>query len=186
MKAPALHHFSVEDYYRMAEAGILPPDARVELIEGAIHDMSPIGPLHSGVTGRLNRLFILRARGRWLVSTQSPVGLDQHSEPEPDIVLVKPAPDEYVSHHPVPDDVLLLIEVADSSLDFDRNKKIPIYARAGIPEVWIVNLQESVIEVHRDPHFANYGQKTVARLGDKISPAAFSDTVVDVAELLRR
>jgi Uma2 family endonuclease len=186
MKAPALHHFSVEDYYRMAEAGILAPDARVELIEGAIHDMSPIGPLHGGIVNRLIQIFTLRPKGRWIISAQNPVGLDRYSEPEPDLVLLKPAPDDYVSHHPVPEDVLLLIEVADTSLDFDRLKKIPIYARAGIPEVWIVNLRDSVIEVYREPHFSDYGQKTVACSGDKISPAAFSDTIVDVAALLKR
>ena len=170
----------------MAELGFLAPDARVELIGGEIHDMSPIGPLHSGVTIRLNRLFSLAAKGRWIVSTQNPVGLDNYSEPEPDVVLLKPAPDDYVSHHPAPDDVLLLIEVADSSLDFDRQKKLPVYARAGVPEVWIINLQESVIEVFREPHFTDYGQKAIVRSGEKASPAAFPDVKVDVADLLRK
>src|SRR5690242_13248453 len=122
MNAPALHRFSAEEYHRLAKLGILSPEARVELIEGAIHDMSPIGPPHSGVVNRLNRFFNLRAKNRWIVSTQNPLGLDNYSEPQPDLVLLKPAPDDYVSHHPVPDDVFLLIEVADSSLDFDRGK----------------------------------------------------------------
>ena len=186
MKAPALHRFSAEDYHRLAELGILAPDARVELIEGAIHDMSPIGPLHSGITNRLTRLFTLRAKGRWLVSSQNPVGLDNHSEPQPDVVLLKPAPDDYTAHHPAPDDVLLLIEVADSSLEFDRGKKLAVYARAGISEVWIVNLQESTIEVYREPHFTGYEKKTVFSAGQKASPAAFPDVDVDVAELFRR
>ncbi|HEY2081757.1 MAG TPA: Uma2 family endonuclease, partial [Verrucomicrobiae bacterium] len=186
MKAPALHRFTAEDYHRMADLGFLKPDARVELIEGAIHDMSPIGPLHSGIVNRLIRLFNLRVKGRWIVSAQNPVGLDKYSEPQPDLVLLKPAPDDYVSHHPAPDDVFLLIEIADSSLEFDRNKKLPVYARAGIPELWIVNLQESTIEIYREPHFTGYEKKRVLRAGDKASPMAFSDMVIDVAELLRR
>jgi Uma2 family endonuclease len=186
MNPPALHRFTAEEYHRLAEVGILAPDARVELIEGEIHDMSPIGPLHGGVTRRLNRIFSLRAKGRWTVSVQDAVRLDSHSEPEPDLVLLKPAPDDYATHHPAPDDVLLLIEVADSSLDFDRSKKIPVYARAGILEVWIINLQETTIEVHRDPHFTSYGSKTILRAGDKAYPAAFPDVAVGVAELLRK
>jgi Uma2 family endonuclease len=186
MNLPALHRFSAEDYHRLGELGILSPDARVELIDGAIHDMSPIGPLHSGIVNRLIRLFSEKAKRRWIVSAQNPVGLDKYSEPEPDLVLLKPAPDDYVSHHPAPDDVFLLIEVADSTLDFDRGKKLQIYARAGISEFWIVNLPESVIEVYREPHFIGYEKKIVLRAGEKASPLAFPDVVVDVAELLKR
>lgn len=170
----------------MGELGLLAPDARVELIDGEIHDMSPIGPLHSGVVIRLIRFFSLQAKKRWIVSSQNPVGLDNYSEPQPDLVLLKPAPDDYVSHHPAPDDVILLIEVADSSLDFDRGKKLQIYARAGIPEFWIVNLQDSTVEVYRDPHFIGYESKTILRTGEKASPAAFPAAMVDVGELLRR
>lgn len=170
----------------MAELGLLAPDARVELIDGEIHDMSPIGPLHSGVVIRLIRFFGLQAKKRWIISAQSPVGLDNYSEPEPDLVLLKPAPDDYVSHHPTPDDVFLLIEVADSSLDFDRGKKLQIYARAGISEFWIVNLPDSAIEIYREPHFTGYEKKTVLRTGDQASPAAFPNVLLNVAELLRR
>jgi Uma2 family endonuclease len=186
MNAPALHRFSAEEYHRLAEVGILSPNARVELIEGAIHDMSPIGPFHSGVTMRLNRFFNTRAKGRWIVSAQNPIGLDNYSEPQPDLALLKPAPDDYVSHHPTPDDVFLLIEVADSTLDFDRGKKLQVYARAGILEFWIINLQESTIEIYREPHFTGYENKTVVRAGDKACPATFPDAAVDVAELLRK
>jgi Uma2 family endonuclease len=180
------HRFTTEDYHRLAEVGILAPDARVELIEGEIHDMSPIGPFHGGVVKRLLEIFSDQRKGRWIVSVQDAIRLDKHTEPEPDVVLLKRAPDHYVSHHPVPDDVLLLIEVADSSLDFDRGKKLPVYARAGIPEVWIVDLQESAIEVYREPHFTGFEKTAVFRSGDKVSPAAFPDIKIDVAELLRR
>ena len=186
MNAPALHRFSAEEYHRLGELGILSPDARVELIEGAIHDMSPIGPFHSGVTMRLNRFFQLRAKARWTVWVQDAIRLDNYSEPEPDLMLLKPAPDDYVSHHPAPDDVFLLIEVADSTLDFDRSKKLQIYARAGIAEFWIVNLPDSTIEIYREPHFTGYEKKTVLKAGDQACPAAFPDVVVDVAELLRK
>ena len=186
MKPPTLHQFTVEEYHRLAETGILAPDARVELIDGAIHDMSPIGPFHGGIVTRLTRIFNLKAKGRWIVSPQNPVGLDRRSEPQPDLVILKPAPDDFVSHHPVPDDVLLLIEIADSSLEFDRVKKLPVYARAGIPELWIVNLQELTIEVYREPHFTDYENKAILRAGDKAVPSAFPDVEIDVAELLRR
>jgi Uma2 family endonuclease len=186
MQAPTLHRFTADEYHRMAELGFLAPDARVELIEGQIHDMSPIGPNHSAVVMQLTEIFSEHRKKRWIVSVQNSVRLDLHSEPEPDLVLLKRAQDFYRSHLPAPDDVLLLVEVADSSLDFDRRKKLPIYARAGISEVWIVDLQDSVIEVYREPHFTGYEQKKVCRAGEKASPAAFPDVQVDVSELLKR
>jgi Uma2 family endonuclease len=186
MNAPALHRFSAEEYHRLVEVGILTPNARVELIDGAIHDMSPIGPFHSGVTMRLNRFFQLRAKGRWMVWVQDAIRLDNYSEPEPDLMLLKPAPDDYVSHHPAPDDVFLLIEVADSTLEFDRGKKLQIYARAGIHEFWIVNLQDSTIEVYREPHFTGYEKKMALKAGDKASPAAFPQEKIEITELLRK
>jgi len=186
MNTPALHRFSAEEYHRLVEVGILTQKERVELIDGAIHDMSPIGPLHSGVVNRLTRFFNLRAKGRWIVSAQNPVRLDKYSEPQPDVVLLKPAPDDYVSHHPVPDDVYLLIEVSDSTLDFDRGKKLQIYARAGISEFWIVNLQDSAIEVYREPHFTGYENRAVLKTGENVSPATFPDITLEIAELLRK
>jgi Uma2 family endonuclease len=180
------HRFSVKDYHRMAETGVLRPDARVELLDGRIIDMSPIGPFHGGLVKRLSRLFNLMAQGRWLVSTQDPLQLDDHSEPEPDVMLLKPAPDDYTRRHPQPDDVLLLLEVSDTTLDYDRDEKLPAYGRAGVTEVWIVNLQDTVIEVYREPHFTGYGAKTILRAGQQAVPLAFPDVAVDVAELLKR
>ena len=180
------HRFSVEDYYRMAETGLLRPDARVELLDGEIIDMSPIGPPHGGVTKRLNRLFAQLAGGRWLVAVQDPVRLDEYSEPQPDLMLLRPAPDFYRTRHPGPEDVFLLIEVAASSLAYDRGTKLPAYGRAGISEVWIVNLEDETIEVCREPHLAGYASMTSLRPGDKARPLAFPDAAVDVAELLKR
>lgn len=180
------HRFSIQDYYRMAEAGVLRPDARVELLDGRIIDMSPIGPLHGGLVKRLSRLFNLKAKGRWVVSTQDPLHLDDHSEPEPDVMLLRPSPDDYTRRHPRPEDVFLLIEVSDSTLDYDREEKLPAYGRAGVSEVWLVNPQEEVIEVYREPHFAGYAVKTVLHPADEARPQAFPDASVNVAELLAR
>ena len=170
----------------MAETGVLRPDARVELLDGRIIDRSPIGPFHSGVTNFLNEVFTAASRGRWLTSVQNPLHLDEHSEPQPDLMLLKPAADCYRNRHPLPTDVYLLVEVSDTTLELDREEKLPAYGRAGIPEVWIVDLNQPAIEVYREPHFTGYASKTVLRAGDKARPLAFPDAVVEVAELLKR
>jgi len=179
------HRFTAGEYYRMAETGLLAPNARVELLDGQIIDMSPIGPLHGGLTKRLNQFFSRTAKGRWVVAVQDPLHLDEHSEPQPDLMLLKPAPGDYTDRHPAPKDVFLIIEVSDTSLHYDREEKLPAYARAGITEVWIVNALEKNIEVHREPHVTSYGSTTVLRSGDKVSPLTFPDIAVDVAELMR-
>ena len=186
MSVQTQHRFSVQDYYRMAETGVLRSDARVELLDGKIIDMSPIGPFHGGLVKRLSRMFNLKAKGRWIVSTQDPLRLDDHSEPEPDVMLLKPVADDYTSRHPQPDDVFLLIEVSDSTLDYDREEKLPAYGRAGVTEVWIVNLQEATLEIYREPHFTGYGSKTILHAGEQAKPLAFPDAALDVAELLKR
>ena len=185
MLVQAQHRFSVADYYRMAETGVLKPDARVELLDGRIIDMFPIGPFHGGSVNRLIRFFTKPSSGRWLVSAQNPVHLGEYSEPQPDLMLLKSAADDYTSRHPRPEDVFLLIEVADTSLDFDRQEKLPAYGRAGISEVWILNLPSKTLEIYREPHFSGYGSNTALRPGEKASPLAFPDAAVDVAELLK-
>ena len=180
------HRFSVKEYYRLAETGALPPAARVELLQGRIIKMSPIGPFHGGVVNRLIRAFVRLSQGRWLASAQNPLHLDDHSEPEPDFMLLRPSPDDYTSRHARPEDVLLLIEVADTTLVYDREEKLPAYGRAGVAEVWIVNLPDATIEVYRDPHFTGYASKTVLGMGEHAAPQACPDAVMAVAELLRR
>ena len=170
----------------MAETGVLRPDARVELLNGEIIDMSPIGPFHGGLVNRLIRIFTKISKGRWMVSAQNPLRLENHSEPEPDVMLLKPSPDDYTNRHPQPEDVFLLIEVSDTTLDYDREEKLPAYGRAGISEVWIVNLNDETIEIYREPHFTGYGSKIVRHTGDEVVPQAFPDAVVNVAELLKR
>ena len=170
----------------MAETGVLRPDARVELLNGRIIDMSPIGPFHGGVTKYLLEIFTAASRGRWRTSVQDPLHLDEHSEPQPDLMLLKPAADYYRNRHPLPEDVFLLVEVSDTTLELDREEKLPAYGRAGITEAWIVNLNHGTVEVYRDPHFTGYGSKAILRPGDQASPLAFPDAVVDLAELLKR
>lgn len=169
----------------MAETGVLQPGARVELLNGRIIDMSPIGPFHGGVVKRLSRLFNLQARKRWIVSTQDPLQLDDHSEPQPDLMLLKPAADDYTSRHPRPDDVFLLVEVSETTLDYDRQEKLPAYGRAGVGEVWIVNLNEGTVEIYREPQFNGYASKTILRVGDAATPLTFPDVAVTVAALLK-
>jgi hypothetical protein len=186
MFATTKHRFTVEEYYRMAETGVLRPGARVELLNGEIIDMSPIGPFHGGVAKRLNQIFTQLSRGRWVVAVQDPLRLGAHSEPQPDLMLLKPAADGYTAHHPGPEEVFLVVEIADTTLMQDRAVKLPAYGHAGVAEVWIANLLDATVEVYREPHFAGYSSKVILRAGDTASPEAFPDVTVDVAELLKQ
>lgn len=180
------HRFTVAEYYRMAETGVLRPDARVELLDGQVADSFRISPFHAYATHQLADIFFKLPKQSRIVSIRNPVRLDEYSELEPDVMLLKHIPNYYRLRHPGPEDVLLLIEVADASLDYDREDKLPAYGHAGIAEVWIVNLADLTIEVYREPHFTGYGSKTVLHPGTQAVPQAFPDVVVDVAELLKR
>lgn len=180
------HHFSVKDYYRMGEAGLFRPEQRVELLEGEIIDMMPIGPFHSGVVDQLCDFFTLCANSRWRVRHQNPLRLDRYSEPQPDIALVRPSPDYYKGRHPTPEDVLLVVEVADTSLDYDEGAKLAAYGKAGIEEYWVLNLQDQSIQIYREPHYTGYASVTVLKPGETASPAAFPDVQVDIAAFVHR
>ncbi len=145
------HRFDTTEYHRMAESGILSEDARVELVDGEVVEMSPIGSKHQAVVNRLNRLLMGFAAGDYIVSPQGPVKLDEHNEPQPDLALLGFREDFYEQEHPGPGDALLLIEVSDSSLEYDRSVKLPLYAGSGIPEVWIVDLAAGEVESHSGP-----------------------------------
>jgi Uma2 family endonuclease len=186
MPAQTKYRFNTQQYYRMAETGVLGPEERVELLDGELLDMSPIGPFHGGVVNHLGRLFNQLCRGRWLMAVQNPLHLDDHSEPQPDLMLLHPVPDDYKARHPQPEDVFLLIEVADATLESDREKKLPAYARAGIKESWLVNLEEETIEFYREPHRTGYKSVNVLRAGSQAIPLVFPDAAVDVAALLNR
>ncbi len=170
----------------MAEAGLLKPDARVELLDGQIIDMMPIGPFHAGTTNRLAKSFIKLAENRWHTGIQTPIRLDAHAEPVPDLTLLKPSPDDYTSRHPCSEEVFLLIEIADSTLAYDRTEKLPAYGRAGIPEVWIVNLPERSVEIYREPHYLGYSSKRIIREGEQACPQAFPDVAIQVKALLKQ
>jgi hypothetical protein len=178
--------FTSRDYYRMAETGVLKPDARVELLNGQVFDMSPIGPSHGGAVKRLNDFFANLSHGRWLLAVQDPIALDDYSEPQPDLMLLERAPDFYEKRHPGPDDVFLLIEVSDSTLAFDREEKLPVYGGAGIREVWIINLPDQTVEIYRDPQDGGYASTVILRPGSQASPLAFPDVALEVADLVGR
>ncbi|HEY1889843.1 MAG TPA: Uma2 family endonuclease [Steroidobacteraceae bacterium] len=150
------HRLTVQDYYRMAEVGLLAPDARVELIEGEIIDMAPSGSAHAGILSRLYERLFLAVKGGATVRPQLPLRVDDFSEPEPDFALVTRRSDDYTSSHPLPADVLLLVEVSQSSLRFDRERKLPLYARHGIPEYWIVDVVTPALHVFHTPQAERY------------------------------
>ena len=145
------HRLTVAEYHRIAEAGILAPDARVELIEGETIDMPPSGSPHAGTVDYIADVFRLACSGRAIVRAQNPVFLNLNSEPQPDIALLRPRPDFYRSSHPTPADVFLIVEVADTSLAYDTQIKLPLYAHHGIPEVWLADLANRRFMVHRTP-----------------------------------
>lgn len=176
--------FSVEDYHRMAEAGILGEDDRVELLDGELVEMTPIGSPHAGVVNHLNRTLVRAVGDRAVVAVQNPIALDPSSEPQPDLALLRSRSDFYRSAHAEPPDVLLLVEVADTSVAFERRVKVPLYARAGVAECWIVDLPGEVVETHRDPAGGRY--RVVERLGPgaRVAPASLPDVGIDVGDLL--
>ncbi len=181
---PTKRRFTVAEYYRMADAGILADGERVELIDGEIIQMSPIGDRHGGCVRRGN-WFLQRAVGdSAMVSVQSPVRLDTRSEPEPDIALLRWRDDFYSSGHPTPADVLLLVEIADSSRAYDRQIKVPLYARFGIPEVWLAELGPDTVTAYRDPTPDGYRTIQVARRGQRLPIPGFPGLEIAVSDLL--
>jgi Uma2 family endonuclease len=176
--------FTVDEYYRMAEAGILTEDDRVELIEGEIVEMSPIGSHHASQVKRLNALFTARLGPRAIVSVQDPVRLSRHSEPQPDLALLKPREDFYRRSHPDPGDVLVLIEVMDTTIEMDRRVKLPLYARSGIAETWLVDVNADRIEVYRSPSVDGYRDVRIFRRGESVGLEVFPDITFTVDDLL--
>jgi Uma2 family endonuclease len=176
--------FNVTEYYQMAEAGILKPDDRVELIEGAIIEISPIGSPHAACVYRLYSSLPEIIKHRALVWVRNPVRLDDFSEPVPDVSLLKLRKDFYAAHHPMPTDVLLIIEVADSTLLKDRNIKVPLYARAGLAEVWLVNLPKELIEVYSDPVNGKYRKCEKFKRGEVVKSPTVKGLSLKVNEVI--
>lgn len=185
-QAVAHRIFAVEEYYRMQQAGILHEDDRVELIDGEIMQMSPISSRHAACVGTLLNAFIpLQAAKRVLLRAQDPIRLGAHSEPQPDLVLAHARPDFYAQAHPQPKDIILVVEVADTSARYDRETKMPLYARAGIAEAWLVDLEGGYVEIFRDVADGSYRNVSRAMSGERIQPQAFPDLSIDTSELLR-
>jgi Uma2 family endonuclease len=178
-----LHKFTVEKYRRMGEAGIFPPDARVELIEGEVVKMSPLGKRHAACVARLNRTLTLSLQQVALVWTQNPIDLNEYSEPQPDLALLKPRDDFYERAHPKPEDIPIIIEVSDSTLEYDRRVKVPLYARAGIPEVWIVNLADERVEMFADPSGGAYQTAAAFSRGEEVQSRSLAALRLNVSEI---
>jgi len=177
--------FTVEEYHKLAEVGILSEDDRVELIEGEIVVNSPIGSQHAACVNRLNRILSHKVRDQAIVSVQNPIHLSEHSEPQPDLALLRPHPDFYADQHPGPPDVLLVIEVAETSQEYDKSVKLPLYARHGVPEVWLVDLARRRIEVHKKPQGERYMNVQEVKGGEAIAPEALPELEVSAEEILR-
>ena len=176
--------FTVEEYYRMARVGILTEDDRVELIEGEIIKMTPVGSRHAACVDRLTHLFSASVRGQAIVRVQNPVRLSERSEPQPDLALLRFRPDFYASSHPGPQDVLLVIEVAETSLELDREIKLPLYARSGIAEAWLVDLAGQQLEVCLRPTPRGYEEVRRVGRGARVRSQAFPDLDLGVDEIL--
>jgi Uma2 family endonuclease len=178
------HRLKVEDFQKLGSAGILAEDDRVELIEGDLIDMAPIGSEHAGVVSLLAQLVTLSAGQTAIISTQNPLMLDEYSQPQPDILVLKPREDYYRKAHPQPEDILLLIEVADTSARFDREIKIPLYARHNVLEIWLVDLAQRCVEVYRLPQPDAGLYQQVSRYAEGIlTPERIGTVAVDVARL---
>jgi Uma2 family endonuclease len=176
--------FKADDYHRMAEAGILSEDDRVELVGGEIVRMSPIGYHHIACVNRLTNILAPKLGQLAMISVQNPIRLDDYSEPQPDITLLERRRDFYSGRPFTSDDVLLVIEVSVSSVDYDRNVKVPLYARAGIPEVWLAILPEDHLEAYGRPVNGSYQDIRIVRRGESLSPQRLPNLMVSVEEIL--
>jgi Uma2 family endonuclease len=181
---PTRRRFTVTEYHQMGKAGILTEDDRVELIDGEIIEMAPIGRRHQACVDRLTLLFVINAGNLAQIRVQGPVRLSEQTEPQPNVALLRPRPDFYASGHPTPADVLLLVEVAETSTRYDRRVKMPLYARSGIPECWLVDLDQATFTVYRDPTPTGYRTVQTVRRGERLASLAIPDLELAVADIL--
>jgi Uma2 family endonuclease len=176
--------FTADEYERMGRAGILSERDRVELVDGEIVTMTPIGPRHAGCVGKATKVFVDAVGDRAIVHPQNPVRLGAYDEPQPDLVLLRPRADSYTTAHPGPGDVLLIVEIADSSLDYDRAVKGHLYAAAGIPEYWLVDLAALTVWRYATPERGAFQDVEPYRRGQSLAPARLPDCVIPVNALL--
>lgn len=182
---PQRRKLSADQFEQMGRTGILGPDARVELLDGEMIEMAPIGSRHAAAVAFLTRHFTRAVGDAALVWPQNPLRLADDSEPQPDLMLLRPAADRYRAAHPRPADVLLLIEVADATLAFDRESKLPLYARHGVAEVWILDLNGERLEVYRDPAESGYRRKLERSGTESIAATALPAASLQVAAVFR-
>ena len=178
------HLTDVQEWQRLGEARIFAPNARVELIEGEILEMPPIGFYHSGHVNRINKLFGRLINEYAIASVQNPLRLSDLSEPQPDFMLLRPDSNDYTTRHPTAEDVLLLVEVAESSLSYDQNEKMHFYAQYNIAEYWLLNLNDYCLEVYRQPHKDLYQQKMTLRKGDTITLSQLNSITINISDIL--
>jgi Uma2 family endonuclease len=178
------HRLTVSDYHRMSETGVLSADSRVELIEGEVLDMAPMRSRHASAVGRLVETFSGAVRGQALVWCQLPLHLGDYSEPEPDLMLLQPRADYYADAHPTAADVLLLIEVSDTTARYDRGIKLNLYARHGVCEVWIVDLDNGLMRTYRNPRGDTYTEVQETAQPGWLLPQALPGVRIDASKLL--
>jgi Uma2 family endonuclease len=178
------HPITVDEYHRMVETGLLREDDRVELLNGRLIDVPPPSPPHSGSNNALLATFIRALGDRAYVGGQSPVVLDDWSEPEPDVVVARPDRERYMTRHPRPADVFFIVEVSRTTLWFDRGEKLETYARSGVPEVWIVDLVHHRLETYAEPAGDRYAVRSVYGRNDRVAPRAFPDDAIAVASFM--
>ncbi|MCF6251847.1 MAG: Uma2 family endonuclease [Methylococcaceae bacterium] len=178
------HLTNLAEWKKLGEANIFPPDSRLELINGEIIEMAPIGSHHASHLKRLNKLFSGLIHKSVIIAVQDPLQLSDLSEPGPDFMLLRSSSDFYYEQHPNASDVFLLIEIADNSLKFDQNQKLRLYALHNIPEYWLLNVNDACLEVYRQPHDGLYAEKTTLRSGDKITLSQLNTISINLAEIL--
>ena len=174
MAVASIHRFTVDDFARMGEAGILTEGDRVELIDGEVREMTPIGPPDAWIVDRLTVLMATRLAGSAHLRVQGPIRLGRHTEPQPDLSVARRT-QAYSNRHPDADDLLLVVEVADSSLQYDRGEKVPRYGKAGIPETWLVNVAARTVTVWTGPGPEGYARERVLRCGERITASAVAE-----------
>ena len=176
--------FCTKETYKMMEVGILPEESGWELIDGEIIHRMTIGGKHAGTIKKLNKILTKMVGEQSIISVQDPIQIDDHNEPEPNIALLKPREDFYVESHPTPEDVLLLNEVSDSTVEFDRKVKKSLYAGAEIAEFWLVNLRENTIEVYSQPKNGTYRLAQILEKGETVKSNAVENLSLEVEEIL--
>jgi Uma2 family endonuclease len=184
MSANLKNHFTVSEYERMGETGMFPPDARVELIEGEIIEISPIGSRHAACVDLITEVFNEQLRRRAIIRAQNPIVLDDFSEPQPDITVLRFRDDRYRAAHPRPADILLVVEVSDTTVHYDRHVKMPLYARVGISEALLFNLPADRLEYFSRPEMGVYQVNGILNRGERFESTNVPGLALDVGMIL--